>query len=66
VFPLNFFIFCEVRVISKESRLLLLPRTSVYLKQSFEEWTLPPSSGKKPTELGPIDRASPYLRTPEQ
>jgi hypothetical protein len=34
----------------------------VYLKQRFGNWTLPLSSGEKPTQLGPIDRASPYLR----
>jgi hypothetical protein len=33
------------------------------LKQRFGDWTLSPSSDKKPTQLGPIDRASPYLRT---
>jgi hypothetical protein len=36
-----------------------------YLKQRFKDCTLPPSSDKKPTQLGPFDRASPYLQTPE-
>jgi hypothetical protein len=36
-----------------------------YLKQCFGDRTLPPSSGNRPTQLGPIHRASPYLRTPE-
>jgi hypothetical protein len=30
----------------------------------FGDWILSPSSGKKPTDLGPIDRASPCPRTP--
>jgi hypothetical protein len=30
----------------------------LYLKQRLRDWTLPPSSGTKPTELGPIYRAS--------
>jgi hypothetical protein len=30
--------------------------------QRFRDWILSPSSGK-PSQLGPIDRASPYLRT---
>jgi hypothetical protein len=29
------------------------------LKQRFEYWILPPFSGKKHTQLDPIDRASP-------
>jgi hypothetical protein len=29
----------------------------LYLKQRFGDCSLPPSSGKKPTQLGPIDRA---------
>jgi hypothetical protein len=28
------------------------------LKQRLKDWTLPPSSGTKPTQLGPIDTAS--------
>jgi hypothetical protein len=35
------------------------------LKQRYGDWILPPSSGKMPTQLGPIDKASPYLRIPE-
>jgi hypothetical protein len=35
--------------------------SSFYLKQHFGDWTLPASSGEKPTQLGSIDRASPYL-----
>jgi hypothetical protein len=31
----------------------------------FRDWDLSPSSGKKPTQLGPINRASPYLQTPK-
>jgi hypothetical protein len=33
------------------------------LEQRFGEWTLPPSSGKSPTQLGPTDRAITCLRT---
>jgi hypothetical protein len=33
--------------------------THRHVKRRFEDWTLPPSSGKKPTQFGPIDRASP-------
>jgi hypothetical protein len=40
-------------------------RRDLNLKRRFGDWTLSPSSGKKRTMLGPIDRASPYLRTPE-
>jgi hypothetical protein len=35
------------------------------LKQRLREWTPPPSSNR-PTQLGPIDRASPYLRSFKQ
>jgi hypothetical protein len=35
---------------------------SCFLRR-FGNWTLPPSSGKNRTQLEPIDRASPYLRT---
>jgi hypothetical protein len=35
-----------------------------YLRQRFGDWILPPSSSKRPTQLGPVDRASPHLRTP--
>jgi hypothetical protein len=35
------------------------------LKQRFGDWTLPSSSGEKHTQLGPIVRASPHLKTPE-
>jgi hypothetical protein len=31
-----------------------------YLKR-FRDWTPPPSSSKKPIQLGPINRAGPYL-----
>jgi hypothetical protein len=31
----------------------------LYFKQRFRDWTQ--SSGKNPTQLGPIDRANPYL-----
>jgi hypothetical protein len=34
-----------------------------YLKQCFGDWTLYLCLGKKRTQLGPIDRASPYLQT---
>jgi hypothetical protein len=34
-----------------------------YLKQCFGVRNLPPSSGKKPTQLDPIDGYSPDLRT---
>jgi hypothetical protein len=37
-----------------------------YLKQCFGDWAVPPSSGRKPTHLGPIDRDSPYSWTSEQ
>jgi hypothetical protein len=40
------------------------PLSCFYLKQRFRDWTLPPSSGEKPTNLAPIDN-SPYLRAPE-
>jgi hypothetical protein len=36
-----------------------------YLEKRFGDWYLPPSSGIMHTQLGPVDRASPYLRTPE-
>jgi hypothetical protein len=39
------------------------PSSCCYL--SFKDWTLAPSLGKKSTQLGPIDRASHYLWTPE-
>jgi hypothetical protein len=35
-----------------------------YFKRRFGDWIQSPSSGKEPTQLGPIDRATPYLRTP--
>jgi hypothetical protein len=34
-----------------------------FKNQRFGDWILSPSSGKT-TQLDPIDRASPYLRTP--
>jgi hypothetical protein len=34
---------------------------ALYYKQRFRDWTRYPSSGEDPTQLGPIDRASPYL-----
>jgi hypothetical protein len=33
-----------------------------YLKRRFGHWTLFPFSGKKPTQLGPINMASSILR----
>jgi hypothetical protein len=33
----------------------------IYFKQGFGDWAVPMSSGKKPNQLGPINRASPYL-----
>jgi hypothetical protein len=38
------------------------PSSCFYLKQHIGNWTLPLSSGKRPTHLGSVDRASPYLR----
>jgi hypothetical protein len=55
-------VFYAVHVISKESRQLALPRTSC-LKFHFRDCTLSLSSSKKPTLLGPLKRASPYLWT---
>jgi hypothetical protein len=34
-----------------------------YLKQRFWDWIVHLFLGKKPTQMGPIDRASPYLQT---
>jgi hypothetical protein len=34
-----------------------------YLKERFGDWTLFPSSGKKPFQWEPVDRAYPYLLT---
>jgi hypothetical protein len=34
-----------------------------YYSKRFGDWTLHPSSGKKPTQLRPSDRASPHPRT---
>jgi hypothetical protein len=36
-----------------------------YLDTTFQSLDSAPSSGKKPTQFGPIDTASPYLRSPE-
>jgi hypothetical protein len=36
---------------------------SLFKRTRFGDWTMSLSSGKKPTQLGSIDRASPYLRT---
>jgi hypothetical protein len=41
------------------------PPSYFYLKQRFGDGTVPPSSGKMPTQLGPVDNVSPYFRTPE-
>jgi hypothetical protein len=37
------------------------PSCFYYLKQRFGDWSLLPPSRKKPTQLGPTDRASPSL-----
>jgi hypothetical protein len=37
-----------------------------YLKQHFKDCTLPLTTGKNPTKLGPINRADPYLQTQNQ
>jgi hypothetical protein len=34
--------------------------------KNVESWILPPSLRRKRTQLGPIDRSSPYLRTPDR
>lgn len=34
------------------------------VKQRFGDWIISPSSDKKPTNLGTIDRTCPYLRMP--
>jgi hypothetical protein len=36
-------------------------RQPIFIKKRFGDCTLPPFSGKKPIQLGPIDGASPYL-----
>jgi hypothetical protein len=41
--------------------LLYYPSSNFYLKRRFRDWT--PSTGKKPTQLCPMDRAGPHLRT---
>jgi hypothetical protein len=41
------------------------PALCFYLKQRFADWTVPLFSGEMPSQLGPIDRTSPYLRAPE-
>jgi hypothetical protein len=41
----------------------IIHRPMFYLKQYFGNWTLPPSSGTKPTKLESIDRATPYFLT---
>jgi hypothetical protein len=41
----------------------MVHQSVVYLKQRFGDWALSASSGKKPTHLGSISRASPYLQT---
>jgi hypothetical protein len=59
-----FLVFYAVRVVWKEIGRLFLRRTSYFeLKQRFGDSIPPPSSGKEPIQLGPIDRASPCLRT---
>jgi hypothetical protein len=40
-------------------------RVMFYFKLRLGEWALPLFSGKMFIQKGPIDRASPYLRTPE-
>jgi hypothetical protein len=37
----------------------------LFFKQRFGHWPLPLSSGNKPTQLDPINRASSYLQTQE-
>jgi hypothetical protein len=39
-----------------------------FLEQPFEDWNLPPTSGKKLTQIGPINspKSSPYLWLPER
>jgi hypothetical protein len=41
----------------------IIYRCNLYLKRRFGDWNLSGSSGKKFTQFGLIDRASPYLRT---
>lgn len=43
----------------------IIHRHIFYLKQSFGKWTLSPFSGKKLTQSGSIDIASPYLQSPK-
>jgi hypothetical protein len=40
-----------------------LPIVLILFKKSFGDWILSPPSGE-PTQLGPIEGASPYLQTP--
>jgi hypothetical protein len=40
--------------------LVIIHHPVFYVEQRFGNWTLPSSSGKKPTQLGPVDRASRY------
>jgi hypothetical protein len=40
-----------------------LPVVTFYLRATFGDGDLPPSSGKEPTQLGPIVTVSPHLRT---
>jgi hypothetical protein len=50
--------------IIKEFRILFMSLVR-FLTLRFGDWILPPSSDKMPTQLGSIDRASPYLRISE-